>query len=44
MPETVESTLYIDRQAQIPAGFCPRCGGEVYAPSFACPRCGKDTP
>lgn len=44
MPDEIESTLYIDIQAQIPGGFCPICGGELYAPSFACLRCDEATP
>jgi hypothetical protein len=35
----IESTLYIDPQAQRIAGFCPRCGGALYAPGYSCLRC-----
>ena len=37
----IESTLFQDPQAQIPAASCQRCGGEVYAPSLRCERCEK---
>jgi len=37
-----ESTLYIDPQAAIPAGYCERCGGALYAPSCTCIRCGRE--
>ena len=39
---TVESSLFIDHQAQKPAGTCARCGGEVYEPSLDCARCRRD--
>ena len=35
----IEGTLYIDPQQQIPSGFCPVCGGELYAPSLLCIKC-----
>ena len=41
MTITTESNLYIDPQAQVPAGYCERCGGELYAPSLVCSRCQK---
>lgn len=41
MVTTIESTLYIDIQAQKPAAFCPRCCGERYAPSLICLRCER---
>ena len=28
-----------DPQEVPPAAFCPRCGGEQYAPSLVCLRC-----
>ena len=37
----LESTLYQDPQMQKEAGYCNRCGGEVYAPSQICGRCEK---
>ena len=41
----MKATIIIDRftdpQAQAAAGFCPACGGEVYAPSCQCDRCFK---
>lgn len=40
----IESVLYIDTQAQIPAGFCTECGGELYAPSMTCLRCERSAP
>ena len=39
MSTKIESVLYIDIQTQPPAGFCPECGGELYAPSLICLRC-----
>lgn len=42
MNTILESTLYIDPQAQRPAGFCLRCGGECYAPTQSCARCLRD--
>lgn len=41
MAITIESTLYIDQQAATPSGFCPNCGGEVYAPGNSCLRCAR---
>lgn len=41
MTATIESTLYIDPQAAKPSGFCPTCGGELYAPSHLCLRCQR---
>lgn len=38
---TIEQTLFIDPQAQIPAAYCPVCGGERYAPSLVCSRCER---
>ncbi len=42
MRQTMESNLYIDPQAERPAGYCPKCGGALYAPSCQCIRCGRD--
>ena len=39
MNRELESTLYIDPQAQPPANFCPVCGGELYLPGLHCIRC-----
>ena len=41
MNPAIESNLYIDPQAAKPAGFCPTCGAEVYAPSHVCLRCER---
>ena len=41
MQVNIEPTLYIDRQAQSPAAFCPRCRGALYAPGLYCLRCGE---
>ena len=41
MTVTIESDLYQDPQAQPPAGFCDRCGGEVYEPGRVCSRCQR---
>ena len=38
----IEKNLYIDEQAAVPAGFCERCGGELYAPSMVCSRCERN--
>jgi len=35
----IRITLFIDPQTQLPAAFCPVCGGECYAPSLICLRC-----
>ena len=43
MSTTILSVLYIDPGAQIPAGYCPECGGELYAPSCVCLRCERDS-
>ena len=37
----IESALFSDPQAQTPAASCPRCGGDLYAPSLHCERCEK---
>lgn len=42
MTDMIQGTLYIDPQAQIPSGFCRRCGGELYAPSLICARCERE--
>lgn len=42
MIDWIQGTLYIDPQDQIPAGFCPRCGGALYDPSRICARCERD--
>ena len=41
MIEEIQGTLYTDPQAQVPAGYCPRCGGAVYQPSLTCLRCER---
>ena len=30
-----------DPQQKRAAGYCPECGGELYAPSFTCSRCER---
>ena len=42
--EQIMGTLFSDPQDQRPACFCPRCGGERYAPSLVCSRCERDRP
>lgn len=37
----IEQALYTDPQAEKPAGLCPDCGGELYAPSCVCSRCRR---
>ena len=39
MTRKIAPGLYIDPQDQIPAGFCPRCGCELYLPGLHCIRC-----
>ena len=41
MSTKIEPILYIDTQNEKPAGFCPVCGGERYAPSLVCLRCER---
>ena len=40
--EMLESVLYIDIQSLPPAGYCEKCGGEVYRPSLRCYRCEEE--
>ena len=42
MTQEIEPMLYTDAQAEIPAGYCPACGGELYRPSLLCIRCRRD--
>ena len=42
--KTIEQTLFMDIQAQVPAAFCPVCGGELYAASLICARCERREP
>lgn len=37
----IEETLYIDLQAQIPASYCPSCGGARYGQDAVCLRCER---
>ena len=37
--QKIQDMLFVDIQDQKPACFCPRCGGECYAPSLICGRC-----
>lgn len=37
----IDPVLYTDPQQAIPASFCPRCGGERYAPGEHCLRCER---
>lgn len=41
MKITIESTVFVDTQAERAACFCVRCGGERYAPSLICIRCER---
>ena len=41
MISSLESVLYVDLQAAVPACLCGRCGGERYAPSLVCLRCER---
>ena len=38
----LEGVLYIDIQSLPPAGYCEKCGGEVYWPRLICGRCGEE--
>ena len=44
MATSMEAVLYTDPQAQPPRGFCPVCGGEIYAPEGDCLRCRRRWP
>lgn len=44
MSVPIEQMLYIDPQNRKPAGFCPVCGGELYAPGCNCLRCERRQP
>ncbi len=39
----IEQTLYEDPQCR-PSKRCPRCGREVYAPSYFCLHCQEERP
>ena len=41
LKDLIESTLYIDPQAQTPAAYCPICGGALYPPGLYCLRCER---
>ncbi len=41
MRKSIFQPPYPDPQTQPASGFCPVCGGEVYAPSLACSRCER---
>ena len=41
---STEAILYTDPQAQTPHGFCPVCGGEIYAADGICLRCRRRWP
>ena len=40
MNREIEFDFYADPQAEVPADFCPVCGGERYRPGLRCTRCG----
>ncbi len=44
MENIIESTLYIDPQAQKPVGFCTVCKSELYSPEGLCLRCERRQP
>ena len=44
MDISMEAVLYTDPQTQPPQGFCPVCGGEIYAPQGICLRCERQWP
>lgn len=39
MKITIKDNRFKDPQDQIPAFYCPECGGEVYPPGCRCRRC-----
>ena len=41
MTDILAQILFIDPQDQIPACYCPICGGARYAPSLICIRCER---
>lgn len=41
MAQEIEPTLYIDAQGEIPAFYCPDCGGALYRPGLHCIRCQR---
>ena len=43
MIEKIITTLFLDEQQEIPAGYCGRCGGALYGPSLRCIRCEEDS-
>lgn len=44
MSVAIEQTLYTDPQAAVPVGYCPECGGELYADQGICLRCERRQP
>ena len=44
MATSMEAVLYTDPQTQSPRGFCPVCGGEIYASEGECLRCRRRWP
>lgn len=40
----IEPTLFTDPQAEVPASYCPVCGGARYAPGERCIRCERSEP
>ena len=44
MIDSIQPTLYIDPQSEIPAGYCSRCGGVLYYPGRHCLRCERELP
>ncbi len=41
MSTAIQQTLYIDPQMKKPVGFCPVCGGEIYAADGTCLHCER---
>ena len=44
MTEEIQGSLFTDPQAEIPAGYCPVCGGALYRPGLYCLRCERRGP
>ena len=42
MTQGIDGMLFLDEQSAVPACYCKRCGGAVYAPSLRCIRCEED--
>ena len=39
MKVSIKDHRFKDPQDQVPVGYCPDCGAEIYAPAKGCPDC-----